>query len=254
MAAFGRSGRRAWRNATRSSNPVYFVVQIVIVMAGSIMLSFKSTGWVAVGTGLISAGIAGLVTFFYVLLQEGKAERQRALEASGLRAIFEGRSISIRPEYESRLRDAHRQIDILGFGLNSLRQDFSGEFEEWARRCQVRVLILNPNAPTIKLSYANARDREEGDTVGTIRGEVAQFLDETRDLRASNPNFKVRLYGTMPSVNIFRVDGSMFFGPYLLQQPSRNTPTLLVNDGFLFDRLTEHFERLWSPEFSEPAP
>ena len=227
-AAVGRAARQAWRNATHSNNPVYLVVQIVIATAGGIMLSFEGAGWAAIGTGLISAGIAGLVSFFYVLLQEGRAERQRALEASGLRAIFKGRSISIKPEYDGRLRDAHRQIDILGFGLNSLRQDFSGEFEEWSRRCQVRVLILDPKVPTIKSSYANARDREEGETIGTIRGEVEQFLEETRDLPASNPNFKVRLYGTMPSVNIFRVDGSMFFGPYLLQQPSRNTPTLLV--------------------------
>ncbi|KAB7745573.1 hypothetical protein GA707_06595 [Nostocoides sp. F2B08] len=253
-STLGRTMRAAWRNATRSSNPVYFLVQIVIAMAGGIMLSIEGAAWTAVGTGLIATGIAGLVAFFHVLLEEGRAQRQRSLERSGLHSIFATRSVSIRSEYEDRLRYASRQIDILGFGLNSLRQDFSGSFDEWAKRCNVRVLLLDPDAPDEKSSYADARDREEGANLGTIRAEVRQFLDETQALRNSNTNFTVRLYRTMPSVNIFRVDSSMFFGPYLLHQPSRRTPTLLVGDGFLFDRLMDHFEQLWSDENSRPAP
>ena len=228
-------------------------MQLLLIAAGGGILPVKGEAWKAISTGLITAGVAGLIAFFYVVLQEGRVQRQRSLEESGLRDIFARRSVSIRPEYDQRLQDAHKQIDILGFGLNSLREDFLDSFATWAQRCKVRVLLLDPEAPTGAASFADRRDSEEGATPGKIRQEVEQFLAATTALRSSNPNFEVRLYHALPSVNIFRIDDSMFFGPYLLLQPSRNTPTLLIGRGTVFDRLEEHYNALWSDGFSRPA-
>jgi len=56
-------------------------------------------------------------------------------------------------------------------------------------------------------------------------------------------------------VNIFRVDNKMFWGPYLIKQPSRNSPTFLLRQAILFDRLLEHFERIWKDDsLSRPIP
>jgi hypothetical protein len=230
------------------------MVQLLMVLVGCFILQINGDLWVAIGTGVIGAGLAGLLAFFYVVIQDGEAARQRALERSGLVAVYERRSVSIRPEYDRLLRDAHRQIDILGFGLNSLREDFLADFPAWAQNCKVRILLLDPDAPIGPTKFADLRDEEEGQTQGSIKDEVEKFLDATSQLRAGNPNFRVRLYSAMPSVNIFRVDGRLFFGPYLLRQPSRNTPTFFVREGLLFDRLSEHFDNLWSDEFSKDAP
>jgi hypothetical protein len=57
----------------------------------------------------------------------------------------------------------------------------------------------------------------------------------------------------IPAINLFRIDDDVFWGPYLMQQQSRNTPTLLATrGGFLFDMLQKHFDALWAQ--SSPSP
>ena len=47
----------------------------------------------------------------------------------------------------------------------------------------------------------------------------------------------------------------MFWGPYLVKQPSRNSPTFLIRKAVLFDRLVDHFERIWKDDsLSRPIP
>ena len=44
-------------------------------------------------------------------------------------------------------------------------------------------------------------------------------------------------------------------GPYLMQQQSRNTPTLIATrGGFLFDMLQKHFDALWAQSSPSPIP
>ena len=92
------------------------------------------------------------------------------------------------------------------------------------------------------------RDAEEGNAPGSISTDVQEFLDRTAEVRVQHPDrFQVRLYTALPSINVFRVDDELFWGPYLVRRQSRNTPTFLVSrGGGLFDRIVEHFELLWS--------
>jgi len=99
-------------------------------------------------------------------------------------------------------------------------------------------------------TYANQRDAEEHDRVGSIREDVEAFLKEVAPhLTADEPHpFQVRLYRCLPSVNLFRVDSELFWGPYLIHQQSRNSPTFIVKEGPLFKMLMEHFESIWSSD------
>jgi hypothetical protein len=50
----------------------------------------------------------------------------------------------------------------------------------------------------------------------------------------------------LPAINLLRADHEIFWGPYLMGQQSRNTPTLIAQrGGFLFDALKAHFDALW---------
>ena len=88
---------------------------------------------------------------------------------------------------------------------------------------------------------------------------MQEFIRRTRSLivrRSDSPRFQVRLYKCLPSVNIFRIDDELFWGPYLIREQSRNTPTFIVRKGgILFDTLAKHFNTIWSdPELSRPVP
>lgn len=253
-----RSGTRlanAARTATSAANPVYLLGHALLVVAGGALTVVGGAVPIGVGTGFIAAGATGFATFFHVLLQQDAAQRLKTLDEFGILNAFEHRGVAIKPEYDEFLRDAEEGIDILAFGLKHLLEDYESEFAAWATRCRVRFLLLDPHSPgTPKYKHADARDREEGNTEGSTANDVLTFLARTATLRMQMPDrFQVRLYNTLPSVNIFRIDNHMFFGPYLLKKPSRNTPTLLLRRGLLYDRLRLHFDDLWSDEYSKPA-
>lgn len=161
----------------------------------------------------------------------------------------------IRSEYDRRLATASEQVDLLGFGLRSFREDYGSALAELATRTRIRILLLHPEYPSADASYAAQRDTEERNHAGAIANDVTEFIIQTTDLRHQNPaNFGIRLYKALPAINIFRIDDDMFWGPYLLDTQSRNTPTFLTRLGTLpFDAYQQHFDTLWTERWSIAA-
>jgi len=246
--------RKIWVGRTTLSQRlvVYLVIEtallalgvcLVVLVAGKVSL--------AVGTSLIATATAGYALFGYVFLTDRWSRRVESLLNSGLRAVWLHRSVRMKAEYDERLAVARYAIDLLGFGQRSFREDQASSFPVWlARGATVRILLLDPEYPRHNLSYADQRDREEGG--GSIATDVRAFLREVkRQGLAGHERFLVRLYRCLPSLNVFRIDDELFWGPYLLKEPSRNSPTLLATRGPLFDALVGHFEAIWTdPDFS----
>jgi hypothetical protein len=251
--------RRRLARATRPFNQsswIYVLVHGVVVLAGTIIYQ-AGGGWgPAVGSGLIATGIAGWVIFFWIRQSEDYASSLRALMDLGVVGAFRFRSVAIRHEYEPRFNAARDRIMIMGFGLRALREDFGDKFEDWARHAQVRILIINPDAPNPIIRFADQRDLEEGNPVGSIRSDVGAFLSFTEDLRLRMPDrFQVRLYNCLPSINVCIIDNEAFWGPYVFGVQSRNMFTVICrNRGSMFDSLEAHFEAIWAdPQFSRPT-
>lgn len=228
------------------SHLLIFVVGVVAIMyAGMAPTAARVAIAAGIGSSLIAAAIAGWVVFVHVVVSERDANRQRRLDEAGLKAVFRARSISIRSEYDLRIDDAKNHADIIGFGLSSLREDHLKDFGNWKKRVPIRILLLDPEFPSPALSYASQRDREESNVEGTIRNEIIKFAQETRSLW--DDQFQVRLYRCLPLLNIFRIDDEILWGPFLVGQQSRNTPTFLCKrGGYLFEQLTNHFEEIWN--------
>lgn len=214
--------------------------------------------WFAIGTSLLSAGIAGWVIFVYVLVSDDVGRRVGVVTEFGIRDVFDRRSMRIRDQYESRLIAAKESIDILGFGLSALREDLSNDFSRWKKVAKVRILLLDPTFPSDEKSYAKQRDAEEGNPLGDIEKDVRAFLKAIQGHvgAAGGTQFQVRLYRCLPSVNIFRIDDDLFWGPYLVRDQSRNMPTFLVGrGGILFERMSAHFNHIWiDPNLSSEVP
>jgi hypothetical protein len=239
---------------------IFWIVGHIIMFAVGIFLtviagqSAHKDILLGVGGSLIAAGIAGEILFLYVAASQQTRDKLDLISTAGLQRIFSTRSVSIRDEYHSRLRNA-KEVDILGFGLSSFREDYGNKFAELSLKTSFRILLLDPDFPSPTDSIATIRDREEGNNNGDIRRDVEAFENAVR--RAGplvKSNFVVRRLTALPSINIFRVDDEIFWGPYLIADQSRNMPTLLVQrGGFLYDQIKSHFEHLWTDnQFSKP--
>ena len=172
---------------------------------------------------------------------------------SGIIKVFPSRQVTISNEYETRLASLHSHLDVLGFGLRAFREDHLSAYGKWKEHAKIRILLLDPNSPSPEFSYSAQRDKEEHNAEGAIHTDVRTFLKVTASLR--DRRFQVRFYKCLPSINIFRIDDELFWGPYLIHEQSRNTPTILVGQGMLFERIMAHFDRIWRDEnFSYEAP
>jgi hypothetical protein len=212
---------------------------------------------VATGTSLIAIGVAGGVLGVYALFSERLSRRLEALTEFGFVEAFSARSARIRETYDERLQKARSHIDLLGFGQNAFRQDYADQFAQWvARGVKIRILLLDPEFPTAEGALADQRDREEGNPDGSIRRDVEAFLTAVGSIAThGNGSLDVRLYRCLPTVNVFRIDDELFWGPYLMREQSRNSPTFLVKrGGHLYDRLLGHFESIWDSDTLSREP
>jgi hypothetical protein len=258
MANFAQTLAKSLR---QSRGIIYFSLQMILVLLGALLASTLGSVGVAVGTSIIATGVSGMVVFGWVILGDAEGDKRRAADAFGFVTAFPNRSVQIKSEYDIRLGRASKRIDIMGFGLNSLREDYAGSFRSWASRAEVRILLVDPESPRRQSSYADLRDREEGNNPGRTSEEIMRFIDDTRNLwEDSDISFSLRLAKTIPSVNIFRIDEESFWGPYLISQvthgrTSRNLPTLVVRSpGYMFDRLVDHFEEIWNSDQLSRSP
>jgi hypothetical protein len=237
------------RRLLNPTSVVYILIHGLVFTLGVLLCITKNAVLVAIGTSLVAAGIVGWVVYAYVLVSEKISNSLDVINRFGLVNVFEGRQVRIKPEYDRILAQAEKTIDVMGFGLRALREDYNAQFARWRQKANVRILLIDPEFPSVDTSHAEQRDREEGDIEGTITQQVKQFVRETQEIRNSLGEhlFQIRLYRCLPSINIFRVDDELFWGPYLVKQPSRNTPTFLVKKGgILFDSFTQHFEQIWN--------
>lgn len=236
---------------------IYVLAHALVFLFGAFLVALGGEFLVPIGTAMIAAGLAGWIIFVYVLFTQRKAEAVELLTDFGLQQAYNERGPNIREEYDIRLNKANEAIDIMGFGLRTFREDQGDYFEGWAHSLQVRVLLIDPEFPREDHTYAEQRDKEEGDDIGNIRRDVRNFIDETSHLiQNDDANFEVRLHQCLPSMTVFRIDNEIFWGPYTVKNQSRNMPTFLVgNHGEMYDFLKNHFEVIWEDdELSRSVP
>lgn len=236
------------------SHYLYLLLHLALAGIGFWLMTIRGVVAQGIGASLVATGLTGWVIFLYVYLNDDLRSRMRLLYRAGIDAVFSSRGTPIRGEYDTRLLEARRYIDILGFGQRALREDHEKDFTAWKARAKVRVLLIDPEFPSIKGSFSRQRDNEEGSGAGEIARDVQAFLDRTRPIW--DDRFQVRLYRCLPTVSIFRIDDQILWGPYLVKQVSRNSPTLVVrNGGSLFEALNAHFEEIWeNPNLSREPP
>jgi hypothetical protein len=241
---------RSWLSPT---SQMWLSIHLFLVVLGMLCMTtegetiFGATLAQSLGSSVLATGIVGMALYLYVRLAERTQDRLQVLTDAGIVSVFRHRSVRIKSHYDERLRVAKR-IDLIGLGLSSFREDYADDFAEWSRRANVRILVLDPNFPTKSQSLADYRDVEEQGMKGEIRRDVEAFqkaVDE--DAGINRVRFEVRRMRSIPAINLLRIDDEIFWGPYLMAERSRNTPTLLVQrGGFMFDDLEKHFEATWA--------
>lgn len=188
------------------------------------------------------------------------------IDASAGIHLFGGRSDVYFRIYDQAIERTDKQMDIFSLKLGRFRDKWSERLMQIAQTAKIRIALLDPSFPFPDEGYsvASLREKEEKATRGVVRRDVHSWrtvLDDYHSRISSGKltispgaGIEVRLYNTLPTVNLFRVDGQFFVGPYLLDVEDAHTPTFLVQEstgkgslgGDLFAAYARHFEAAWT--------
>ena len=210
------------KKGVTARNWLYLACHAILMLTGLILMLLESESvtvgkyLAAIGGSLVAMGAGGAVLFLMVWVDRKESRRLKEIREYGIDRIFSVRSVGIKVEYDQRLSHVSEAIDIMGFGLRHLREDYGSSFQEWATQATVRILVLDPEFPSTNNPIADLRDVEEENDRGDIRNDVMRLIRLSRDLmKDRDSSFKIRLYHCLPSINLFRIDQHVFWGPLL---------------------------------------
>jgi len=265
----GWLGLKAAGRFLRRGDPrlrTYLGANSLVVGTGiGVLLAGRPGAEISIGASLVAAGTTGLIFLTHQSLLYDDEQRSKRLHEIGLEKIYLDRSGEVEEDFRSRLIGARHSIDILAFGLQHFREDFHDIRDWWSGRPNVRILLLDPEFPSSTSSFARQRDAEERTAAGKIAGDVGEFVRYMRRglgaaLHAENnairaqwndtdrgTSVQLKLARCLPAITVFRIDDTIYWGPYLIEQASRHCPTMAVRGGRpMFDSIERHFNTIWT--------
>lgn len=221
-----------------------FAAVVIILVGGGLCLLESSTGqpwdtvWLSIGCSLIASGVVILIHDFFVerktvsLLDEWKLER-----------IFSTRAEK-NAESDPELTKVKYCIDAVAFGLSSFRSKQSSKVETCLRKgVNVRIITMHPDS-----TYLSIRDEEENKSQGSTKYSIEQLVEWADKLNNKNLKGKIIIKGYMTMTLDFywRIDNTVYVGPYWYGVDSQQTITYKFLDGGKgFTQYTEYYESLW---------
>lgn len=207
------------------------------MVIGIILVKIDGPLNMSIGTSLIAGALMSLATLWIDQIRNGEEVRMRDLVHTGLLAAYPRRNLA--EEYDALVADA-KVIDVTGYTLKS----FSEQNEEVLRArakqgkpVKVRILLVDPDSEASKIMQ-----KAENQSIGQYSGSRDSLLRSLGDIRG----VEVRLSKRHLSMMIYRIDETLFTGPYPASARSAKAFTLKLGRGWLFDRQMEDFEALWA--------
>lgn len=225
----------------RLINGCIFLAGIVVVFFGVFIIQNEKaeTVLVSIGTSLIASALVAFLTSIYILKYQHAKDIS---EQWGIRSIKEQRAV-MNIDVDEHMEKAKKHIDIIAFGLKSLRESRTNVVKDALRRnVAIRIITVNPKNEILKL-----KDKDEGKIEGSTEKSINELIEWVSQLNMRSSNqIELRFCETLPSEVFYRVDDYIYVGPYQYGRESQRTITTEFKSpgkGFLY--YLEYFEQLW---------
>lgn len=168
-----------------------------------------------------------------------------------------------RGQIARRYLELHQQaslhVELLGTDLRAVTSNFTEYADSLREGVRYRILLLDPDYPSQRNSYARYRARDEGGSEPVAVAEIRQYCRAFARWRTENPDrkldYSIRLYRALPNLHYARFDDRCFYGPYMVDRSGSDTfVTEIKSPSPMFSQLTTHFDALWSSRHSVPVP
>lgn len=220
-----------------SLNKNSIIAGLVLVVSGFIFILFSKTEWlVNVACSLLASGVVILTTALIV-----ERIKVSPLDEWGIQKVYRSRQ-EMNPDCDEKNAKAKKEIDVVAFGLKHFREEF--EIEPLLKRgVNLRIITMDPDS-----EFLPQREKEEGKTSGYIKKGIRDLVDWANALNDKNykGRIEIRGYTSMTIDFYWRVDDTLFVGPYWYDADSQATISYCYTAGKGFEEYTQYFEKLWN--------
>lgn len=221
---------------------------VVIILAGIIFCiasAYTEAPWnnicLSVGCSLIASGLVILMHDFFI-------ERKTISELNDwkLTKIYNTRAEK-NADSDPQLDKARYVVDVVAFGLKAFRAKQTKRVENCLRRgVNFRIITMNPES-----QFVRQRELEEKETDGQIKHTIEDLVAWANGLNAKGLKGRILVkgYDTMTLDFYWRVDDTIYVGPYWYKISSQQTITYkFEREGKGFTTYSEYFDSLWEDE------
>ena len=217
---------------------IIIVVGIVLCIASANVNPTWANVLISIGCSLIASGVVILMHDFFV-----EKEKVSLLDEWNIDKIYSTRAEK-NAESDPELVNARYCLDAVAFGLSSFRGKHTSKVETLLHKgINIRIITMNPNS-----EFASIRDKEEQKAEGSTAYSIQQLVEWANKLNGNNKGkIVVKGYNTMTLDFYWRVDNTLYVGPYWYGVDSQQTITYkFLSGGKGFTQYTEYFETLWN--------
>ncbi len=195
------------------------------------------TAYQNIGASLIASAIVAFATLWIDFIRGGEQLRTDELVRSGLQQVFDRRNLE---EYEPLVKKSSC-IWVTGYTLRAFTETNEPIFRKRVKngdKFSVRMLLVNPES-----EIAAMMESAEKHTPGAYKTLLRTTMQQLEGL---DDHIEIRLLDKPLLSMIYRLDSTLFTGPYPHKGSSRHALTLKIEaNSWLFDRQKEEFEGLW---------
>lgn len=226
-------------NNTNKANIISIFFELVLFVIGlSLLIFFNHNISDSIGSSLVATSIT---LFLNTTLVSWK--KKDPLSEWGLKRIYQFRHKK-GTETDDLIKKIKYKFDIIAFGLRSLRDRKSEDFEDVLKKgVNIRIITMDPESELIK-----CRENEEGVGEGHIKKSIKDLIEWAKELNKKNFKGKIYIkgYKCMTLDFYYRIDDEIYVGPYWFGIESQQTITFkFESEKMGFETYEKYFEKLW---------
>lgn len=193
---------------------------------------------ISVGCSLLATSLVAFLSSRYLIRRQRTKE---IIDEWGLVEIFASRQM-MNASCDTAQSLAEKQIDIMAMGLKSWRDSQTEEIRKKLEQgVKIRILAPHPDLDAVR-----QRTHDEGESEGQIRHTIVTLADWVSGMKRHGA-ISLKYYNALPEDFYFRLDDTLFTGPYMYGKGSQKTLSYEYrNPGKAFSLYTGHFETCWN--------
>jgi hypothetical protein len=214
------------------------IVALLITVVGIVLVLINNNACISIGCSLIASAVLSILTALIV-----DVKKVDPLDEWNISKIYSTRSEK-NADSDPNLDKARYCVDAVAFGLSSFRSKYSKKVEQALRKgVNFRIITMDPES-----DFIHAREEEEGAIEGNIQKSINDLVKWANELneKSSKGKIIIKAYKCMTLDFYWRVDDTLYIGPYWYGYKSSDTITYCFKEGGkAFTQYSDYFDSLW---------